>query len=76
MSSGQQMKKHFLKCRGIKDMHKQTDSQGSKLSKPHGGGKSSNKPKKDKKNMGDKHHKAQEWQEKGHKPCGSESKSW
>ena len=34
-SSGQQMKKHFLKCHGIKDVHKNTDSQGSKSSKLH-----------------------------------------
>ena len=45
MSSGQQMKKHFLKCRGIKAACKKTDSQGSKSSKSHGSGESSSKPK-------------------------------
>ena len=30
VSSGQQMKKHFLKCHGIKDACEKTDSQGSK----------------------------------------------
>ena len=70
-SSGQQMKKHFLNCCGIKDACNQTDSQGNKLSKSHGSGKSSSKPKKDKKDKGDKCSK----EEKGHKPHGSESKS-
>ena len=68
MSSSQQMKKHFLKCHGIKDTHEKMDLQGSKSSKSHGSGESSSKPKKDK---GDKCSK----QEKGDKPCGSESKS-
>ena len=68
MSSGQQMKKHFLKCCGIKGACEKTDSQGSKSSKSHGSGESSSKPKKDK---GDKHGD----EEKGDKPCGSESKS-
>ena len=62
------MKKHFLKCHGIKDMCEQMDSQGSKSSKPHGSGKSSSKPKKDK---GDKCGK----EEKGDKPHRLESKS-
>ena len=62
------MKKHFLKCHGIKDAHKQMGSQGSNSSKPHGSGESSSKPKKDK---GDKHSK----EEKRDKPCRSESKS-
>ena len=67
MSSGQQMN-HFLKCCGIKDAHEKTDSQGSKSSKSHGGGKSSSNPKKDK---GDKHSE----EEKCDKPCRLESKS-
>ena len=71
MSSGQQMKKDFLKCCGIKDACKKTDLQGSKLSKSHGSGKSSSKPKKDKKDKGDKCGK----EEKGDKLCRLESKS-
>ena len=67
-SFGQQMKKHFLKCCEIKDMHEKTDSQGSKSSKSHGGGKCSSKPKKD------KGHKCSK-EEKGDKPHRSDSKS-
>ena len=70
-SSAQQMKKHFLKCAGIKDVCEKTDSQGSKSSKSHGGGESSSKPKKDK-NKKDKDDKCGE-KEKDDKPCGSES---
>ena len=68
------MKKHFLKCGGIKDTCEKMDSQGSKLSKPHGSGKSSSKPKKDKKDKKDKDDKCGE-KEKDDKPCRSESKS-
>ena len=71
MSSGQQMKKHFSKCGGLKEVQEKTDLKGSKSSKPHGSDKSGSKPKKDKykKDRGDKHGK------KDNKLCGSESKS-
>ena len=65
------MKKQFLKCCSIKDTCKQMDSQASKSFKPHDGGESSSKPKKDKKEKGDKHGE----EEKGDKLCRSESKS-
>ena len=48
------MKKHFLKCCGVKDTHEKLDSQGSKSSKSHGSSQSSSKSKKDKKDKGDK----------------------
>ena len=54
VSSGQQMKKHFPKCGGLKEVHKRRDSKGSKSSKPHGGDKSGSKPKKGKKDKEDK----------------------
>ena len=59
--SGQQMKKHFLKCHGISDAHEKPDLQGStsdggqsgsKPSKTHHSGDSGSKDKKDK---GDQH---------------------
>ena len=31
MSSGQQMKKHFLKCHGIKDTYEKMDLQGGQV---------------------------------------------
>ena len=62
------MKKHFLKCRGIVDVHGKPDSQGSKTLKLQGSGESSSKSKKDK---GDKCGD----EEKGDKLCGSESKA-
>ena len=67
VTSGQQMKKHFLKCHGITNVCEKPDSQGSKLSKLHGSGESGTKSKKDK---GDKCSD----EEKGNKPHGSESK--
>ena len=73
MSSGQQMKKHFLKCAGTKDAREKMDSEGSKSSKSHGSGKSSSKPKKDKKDKKDKDGKRSK--KKDTKPHGSESKS-
>ena len=78
VTSGQQMKKHFLKCHGITDMHLKADSQGStgdggqlgtKPSKSHCSGESGSKSKKDK---GDQHRD----KEKGDKMHGSkESKT-
>ena len=62
------MKKHFLKCSGIKDACKKTNSQGSKLPKSQGGGEPSSKSKKDR---GDKHGN----EEKDDKLHGWESKS-
>ena len=72
MSSGQQMKKHFWKCCGIKDAHVgRWIHREASLSKSHGSGESSNNPKKDKKDKGSKCGD----EEKGDKPHGSDSKS-
>ena len=66
------MKKHFLKCDGLKDVCKKMDSKGSKSSKSHGEGKPNGKPKKDNKDKKDKDDKCGK---KDDKPCRSESKS-
>ena len=71
VSSGQQMKKHFLKCYCIRDAHEKTHLQGSRSSKSRGCGKSSSKPKKNKKDKCDKCGE----EGKGDKPHRSESKS-
>ena len=72
VSSGQQMKKHFPKCGGLKEVCEKADSKGRKSSKPHGSDKSGRKPKKGKKDEEDKDDKHGE---KDDKPSRSDSKS-
>ena len=61
------MKKHFLKCGGLKEVREKVDSKGSKSSKPHGGDKCSSKPKKGQKNKEGKDDKCGKKDDKPHR---------
>ena len=79
-SSAQQMKKHFPKCKGLKEACKEKSPKGHKSSKPHNGDHSSHKSKKGRKDKGDKCGSKDDKSDdkrssKNDKPCGSASTS-